>query len=527
MASGRIGIIAGNGTSTPSGGNGDFAGSVGLGPVDGIAVHGSGEIYMSSPLRIRKIDQWGLISDVATGTGTAPTGQNVANPTAMAFDSIGRLLYTEMNAGFVRRMSGLAQPTGDLTPPTITDLFVGGTLGNNGWYRSNVELHFVIGESDSMAWAFGNCASINNVTTDTTGTTFTCTMSSYGGTTTRTTTVKRDATPPVITFGTPSPAPNAEGWNSTDVTIPFTVADPTSGVLTSTQSPLLITGDGAGLTATVIASDRAGNSITVNSPPVNISRSMPTVRQTIAGYLGNEGWYRGDVQIAWVIETGASSIIAQSGCEPTTLTTDTAGITYTCTVTTGVGTASDSVTVKRDATAPTLAFGDASPAADANGWRPASVSVPFETGDAMSGIAFSSASSPLSITQAGTSITRQVVVTDIAGNSATFTTPAFDIDGSPPVISSNVSGTLDERLVQDRRASHVRRERSGFGNPLARRLRCGHGLHRHHGSHVCLHCNVRGRHLEQFRHDQARRHASHTGLGRAFALSERGRLEHQ
>lgn len=441
LSTGREAIFAGNGSATASGVNGDYAGGIGLGPIDGIAVHRSGEIYFAGPNRIRKMDQWGLIYDVAGGTFGGPlTSQTVSGPTEMEFDGSGRLIFSEMNAGLVRRMSGLAQPVGDLTPPGLSVSYVGGVLGNNGWYRSDVLVRFVTNEPDSMAYAWDNCATINNVTADTTGRTFTCTLSSFGGTTTRTATVKRDVTPPVVTFGIPTPAPDENGWYSGDVTIPFTVTDATSGVQSATPGPLLITGTGTGLTGSVTATDRAGNTITVSSPPVNITRTQPTVRHTVTGYLGNEGWYRGNVQITWSIDTAGSSIESQSGCEAATVNTDTAGTTFTCTVTTALGTATDSVTVKRDATAPSLTFGTYSPAPDEHDWYSGDVSVPYTVTDAYSGVLSSNKPNPVIITGYGTSW-QTVTVTDVAGNSQTYQTQIVRIDRTPPNMYSTITGT--------------------------------------------------------------------------------------
>src|SRR5262249_22366820 len=53
--------------------------------------------------------------------------------------------------------------------------------------------------------------------------------------------VNIDPTPPTLTFGTPSPAPNASGWNNTNVTVPCLPADALSGVATvSPTCPLTL-----------------------------------------------------------------------------------------------------------------------------------------------------------------------------------------------------------------------------------------------------------------------------------------------
>ena len=75
----------------------------------------------------------------------------------------------------------------------------------------------------------------------------------------------------------------------------------------------------------------------------------------IQGALGDNGWYRSDVDVSWSVVDAESAISSTLGCDATTIDTDTAGITLTCTATSAGGTSSASVTLKRDATAPTLA----------------------------------------------------------------------------------------------------------------------------------------------------------------------------
>src|SRR5579859_2417123 len=58
--------------------------------------------------------------------------------------------------------------------------------------------------------------------------------------------VKIDKTPPALAFGAPSPVPNANGWNNTDVTVPCTASDALSGVATATPAcPLVLSAEGS------------------------------------------------------------------------------------------------------------------------------------------------------------------------------------------------------------------------------------------------------------------------------------------
>ena len=85
-----------------------------------------------------------------------------------------------------------------------------------------------------------------------------------------------------------------------------------------------------------------------------------------------------------------------------------------------------------DTTAPTLIFGDQTPAPNAAGWNNTAVDISFTTADDLSGVQSSDPASPLHFTSEGANQTQQVTVTDNAGNSATFTSPAVNIDFTQP-----------------------------------------------------------------------------------------------
>ena len=70
---------------------------------------------------------------------------------------------------------------------------------------------------------------------------------------------------------------------------------------------------------------------------------------------GNHGWYRSDVSVSFTYSDPDSDITNHTGCDPQTVDEDTTGIDFNCQVTSGGGTNSYDVFVRRDATAPTLA----------------------------------------------------------------------------------------------------------------------------------------------------------------------------
>ncbi len=169
----------------------------------------------------------------------------------------------------------------DSTPPVITST-VTGTLGLNGWYVSNVIVTWTAIDPESGVASSTGCGS-TSVTADTAGLALTCSATNGAGLlSSKTITIKRDATPPVI-VGSRTPSPNAAGWNNTNVTISFTCTDGLSGVaagyptggatLTANTPP-------AGVTVSGVCVNVAGNSSGANVGPIKIDKTPPTITIT-------------------------------------------------------------------------------------------------------------------------------------------------------------------------------------------------------------------------------------------------------
>ena len=102
----------------------------------------------------------------------------------------------------------------------------------------------------------------------------------------------------------------------------------------------------------------------------------PVITPTVTGTLSG-GWYTSNVTIAWSVADPESAFTA-SGCATQTVTTDTAGTTFTCSATSDGGTSTESVTIKRDTTGPSIASATADPSvlwAPNNKMRAVTVSV--------------------------------------------------------------------------------------------------------------------------------------------------------
>ena len=89
-----------------------------------------------------------------------------------------------------------------------------------------------------------------------------------------------------------------------------------------------------------------------------LDTTPPQITPYVEGTVGNNGWYTSDVSISWLIYEGDSpnSTVPAPACAQTWLRTDTEGTTYTCTATSEGGTASQSVTIKRDTRRPSVSL---------------------------------------------------------------------------------------------------------------------------------------------------------------------------
>ncbi|HVX41472.1 MAG TPA: hypothetical protein VHB25_18040, partial [Gemmatimonadaceae bacterium] len=82
----------------------------------------------------------------------------------------------------------------------------------------------------------------------------------------------------------------------------------------------------------------------------------PVITPTITGPLGQNGWYTGNVTVAWDVKDPDSPIISSSGCDTVRVISDTDGQPITCTATSAGGTNAQTVTIMRDATLPTVTY---------------------------------------------------------------------------------------------------------------------------------------------------------------------------
>ena len=146
----------------------------------------------------------------------------------------------------------------------------------------------------------------------------------------------------------------------------------------------------------------------------------------------HSGWNNSDVTASYTASDALSGLVTPasgsqvfstdgSGQSATFSATDLAGNTATASV----------LGINIDETAPTIT-GAADRAANAAGWYNADVTVSFTGGDDLSGVA--SITGPTVLGEgAGQNVTG--TVTDVAGNSATYTVAGINIDETAPTIT--------------------------------------------------------------------------------------------
>jgi hypothetical protein len=120
----------------------------------------------------------------------------------------------------------------------------------------------------------------------------------------------------------------------------------------------------------------------VASTPTASGESLPVITYTVSGTIGSNNWYRSDVTVAWTV-TGTGSL---NGCGTQVFTAETASTPSSCSVTNSAGTTSQSINIKIDKTAPTVATATPDRSPDSNGWYNHAVGYSFGGSDALSGV---------------------------------------------------------------------------------------------------------------------------------------------
>jgi hypothetical protein len=306
-----------------------------------------------------------------------------------------------------------------------------------GWYRAPVSVDWTGTDGTS---GVASCRSrLTYGGPDTTGTTQTGSCTDNAGNSSSDSVVLHyDATAP-STDATPSPAPNANGWLRSPVTITWSGIDATSGIATC-HVPVTYSGpDTTGTNETGSCMDNAGNSF-ADTFVVRLDRVAPNTDAIPARPPNAAGWYRAPVSIAWNGTDGMSGIDSCS----TSVTyggPDTTAATRTGSCTDEAGNnSSDSLVVRYDATAPTGVTATAARGADHDGWYNHPVRIDWNGGDGTSGIASCTSRTYSGPDDANANASGSC--TDLAGNVST-TSLGLQFDATGPAVTVSATRVPD------------------------------------------------------------------------------------
>ncbi|HEX8190606.1 MAG TPA: pectinesterase family protein [Pyrinomonadaceae bacterium] len=309
-----------------------------------------------------------------------------------------------------------------------------------GWHKADVTLTLSAADNDGGSGLRELVYGVNGVFAHANGATASIPVTIEGTTTVvfyakdqagnteaaQTVTVKLDKTAPVM-GAVSRTAPNANGWNNTDVVAAYTASDAGSGFDSgpTLSDSVTFSNEGAGQSQTVEVSDLAGNTASANVADINIDKTAPTIDASRVTPANAAGWNKTDVLVGYAAGDATSGLAANSPAQGAyTFTAEGLGQSHTFTVEDLAGnTASATVgEVNIDKTAPAV-----------NVVRPAdggfykvgeAVTADFACSDNLSGNATCdgtvAGASPLDTATAGAK-TFTVSTTDEAGNQTTKT----------------------------------------------------------------------------------------------------------
>jgi hypothetical protein len=312
--------------------------------------------------------------------------------------------------------------------PPITVTCNGGGC-STAWYRVGVVVAFHWDTSDPSIIGTPGCGTFS-VSSDTTGQSFNCHLDySPSGTADLGVTIKKDATAPNVTGGSPSRGPVSNGWYNHPVGINFNGSDATSG-LAGCNSTTYGGPDSASASFSGTCTDNAGNvSAPASFGPIQYDGTPPSVSVALARGPDSGGWYNHPVDFQ---ANGSDNLSGIASCNSGTFGGG-GSVSASCSDRAGnVGGAG--VAVNYDSSAPSIDSITFDRPPDSDGWYNHAVRVSFHGSDGGSGIGACT-----DMTYSGpdtTSTTVSGTCTDKAGNRAGGTSPAFKFDATPPTIGN-------------------------------------------------------------------------------------------
>jgi hypothetical protein len=316
----------------------------------------------------------------------------------------------------------------DKTAPDIT-YSVSPAPNSNGWIEGDVTVTFSC--SDELS-GIASCPDPVTVAQEGADQKVKGTATDKAGNSaTATATVNIDKTAPTISYSV-DPAPNGNGWNSSDVTVTFHCDDDLSGIASCPDS-VTVSQEGGGQKITGTATDKAGNSASTTAT-VNLDKTKPSISYQLDPAPNTNGWNNSNVKVTFSCADELSGVV---NCpDPVTISQEGTDQKVTGTATDKAGnSASTTATVNLDKTAPTISYTIA-PVPNSNGWNNTAVKVTFTCDDEGSGIV--SCTDPVTVTTDGADQKVTGTATDKAGNTASIAA-TVNIDKTAPDITYSLS----------------------------------------------------------------------------------------
>jgi hypothetical protein len=247
---------------------------------------------------------------------------------------------------------GASGVPGDPTPPVITPVITA-TLGNGGWYVTNVTVNWTVNDPESVITSSSGC-NATTLTADTAGTRLACAATSDGGEASAAKTIKLDKTAPAVAGAAPDRAADGGGWYTRPVTVAFSGTDAVSGV--ESCSTVTYSGpDSGGAAVSGTCRDHAGNVGAAGSFALKFDATAPAVTGAAPDRGPDSGgWYTRPVNVAF---SGTDAVSGVESCSTVTYSgpdSSTASVSGTCRDRAGNVGAAGPYPLKFDSSAPSL-----------------------------------------------------------------------------------------------------------------------------------------------------------------------------
>jgi len=361
------------------------------------------------------------VTDPESGIAAA-----TCTPTTIAANTDGTTVECTATNNAGRSTTQHATVKVDKTAPTLSHV-LSGTLGENGWYVSDVSIAWSALDDISGATACPAATLATNAASHL----FECTAVNGAGlrSAPAAIAVKRDVLKPAITLAAPAPD-GANGWYRSPVTVGWSYqqavsgTNVTSGCATTTQST-----DTPGMTIGCAVKTGAG----IENAATHALK-LDATAPTLSGRASTSEWTNADVTVTWDCDDATSGV--QACPAPSVVGTEGANQSASASVTdrAGNGTRTNVGHINIDKTAPTVTG-----VASTTAWTKQDVTVSWECADALSGI-----QSCPSLTVVATEGANQSVTgtgRDRAGNAGSASVGNINVDKTGPTITGTASAT--------------------------------------------------------------------------------------